>query len=416
MTLKEAMDAAGEIMPLLEKIPQVKRISPAGSLRRMKETIRDIDILVSSEEPKKVMGAFVKMPVVKEIVSHGDTKSSILTAGGVQVDIRVVGSESFGAALVYFTGSKAHSVHMRSIAKRTGLKINEYGVFSSKSGKRLAGREEKDVYKALNMAFVPPELREDRGEVEAALKGRLPSLIGLSDIRADLHVHSDWSDGDSSIKDIAEACRAKGYRYVVIADHSKALKVAGGLSEKEAAEKLKEIEALNDKLKGFRILSGAEVEISDDGGIDYGDGLLKEFDIVIAAVHSGFKQPRAKLTNRILKAMDNKHVHIIAHPTARHMGVRDACDIDLDAVFKAARDTNTALEINAYPERMDLDDVNSRAAKEAGVKIAIGTDAHTLEHLELMVLGVAVARRAWLTRKDILNTLSADELLKAVRK
>jgi DNA polymerase (family 10) len=318
--------------------------------------------------------------------------------------------------MLYFTGSKAHNVHIRHIAKRLGLKVNEYGVFRVKDSRKIAGKSENDVYGALDMAFIPPELREDRGEVEAALKGRLPKLVCGSDIKGDMHIHSEWSDGDSTISDITRACKNMGYSYAVIADHSKGLRIAGGLTDKEAAAKLKQIDALNRKLKGFRILAGAEVEITEDGSIDYSDSVLKMFDIVVAAVHSGFKQPKDKLTMRILRAMDNRYVHIIAHPTGRHMGVRDPYDIDLKAIFKNAAGTNTALEINAYPERLDLNDVNARSARDAGVKIAIGTDSHTLEHLGSMEFGVAVARRAWLTRKDVLNTLPPDELLKSIRK
>jgi len=416
MTLKEALDAARDIIPRMKKLAAVKRIDAAGSLRRMKEAVRDIDILTVSKDPSSVMDAFVRLPMAKEVISKGNTKSEIVRDDGVQVDLRVVEPESYGAALVYFTGSKAHNVHIRQLAKKIGLKVNEYGVFRMKDGRRIAGRSEEEVDGALKMAFVPPELREDRGEVDVALEGKLPRLVDKRDIKGDLHVHSAWSDGDSQIEEIVRACIKKAYRYVVIADHSKGLKVAGGLSEKEARSKLKEIKTINGKLKGFRILSGAEVEIAEDGSIDYSDDVLKSFDIVIAAIHSGFKQPKEKLTRRILRAMDNRYVHIIAHPTGRHMGVRDPGDIDLEAVFRNAAATNTALEINAYPERLDLNDINARAARDAGAKIAIGTDAHTMEHLDSMELGLAVARRAWLTKGDLLNALSPDELLKSVRK
>ncbi|MBI4974840.1 MAG: DNA polymerase/3'-5' exonuclease PolX [Candidatus Omnitrophica bacterium] len=416
MSLQEALNLSGEIIAQLKKLPDVKRISPAGSLRRMKETVRDIDILITSTNPKKIMDAFVKFPIVKDILAHGETKASILTDNGVQVDVRVVEEDSYGAALVYFTGSQAHNIHMRHMAKKAGLKINEYGVFIEKTNKRIAGKEEADIYKTLSLPFIPPELREDRGEIEAALKGKLPQLVELSDIKGDIHVHSEWSDGEHSIEEMARACRKRGYEYVAITDHSKSLRVARGLSEKDVLKRLDEIMALNKTLRGIRILSGVEVDILEDGSLDYSEDILKRFDIVVAAIHTGFKQSKEKLTNRILKAIDSRFVNIVAHPTGRLRGSRPAYDLDFDKIFEAAKKTRTFLEINSYPDRLDLDDVNSRAAKESGVKLAIGTDAHVVDQLGSMLLGVSVARRAWLTKRDVVNTFRLEELLKFLRK
>ena len=412
MPLGLALPLAEEIINSLKKMAQVKRISPAGSLRRKKETIGDIDILVTSGEPEPVMDLFTRLPYAEKILAHGRTKSSIITREGIQVDLRVVNPDSFGAALCYFTGSKAHNIHIRDMAKSKGLKINEYGVFREKSGRNLAGKEEEDVYKTINLSLIPPELREDRGEIETALEGRLPRLIELGQIKGDLHVHSKWSDGYHSIEELARAAQDRGYEYIAVADHSKSLTVAGGLTEEELLKKIEEIRKLNKKLKNFRILAGAEVDIRSDGSLDYGDDILRRLDIVIAAIHTGFKQSKEILTGRIVKAMQNSLVHIIAHPTGRLMGVRDAYELDMEEILKTARETNTALEINAYPERLDLDDINSRRAKEAGVKLAISTDAHHLVQLNTMSLGVSVARRAWLEKKDVLNTIPLEKLLR----
>ena len=416
MSLKEALDLAGEIVPELEKLSGVKKISVAGSLRRMKETVRDIDILLTSSRPRAVMGAFVKLPLVRDVLAHGDTKSSILTENGIQIDVRVVEERNFGAALLYFTGSQAHNIHIRHIAKKMGMKVNEYGVFLEKTNRSVAGRTEEEVYKAMKLSFIPPELREDRGEIEAAAKGKLPKLLELSDIKGDLHVHSKWSDGMHSVEEIARAAKRKGYEYIAITDHSKTLKVARGLSEKDVMKKMAEIERVNKKIKGIKVLCGTEVDILQDGSLDYDKRMLKRFDIVVAAIHSGFKEPKEKLTTRVIKAMESGLVHILAHPTGRLMGSRDPYELDFAKIFKTAIQTRTCMEISAFHERLDLDDVNSRAAKEAGVKLAIGTDAHIIDQLDSMLLGLSVARRAWLEKKDVLNTSDLDSLLKLIRK
>jgi len=414
MTLAQAMLVAQEFISALEKMPEVKKISPAGSLRRKKETVRDIDILVISARPQKVMDVFIGLPSVKEVLAKGKTKASVRTKNDIQLDCRVVDEESFGAALLYFTGSKTFNIKLRMIAQKLGLKINEYGIY--KKEKYLFGKTEEGIFKLLGMPYIEPELREDNGEIELAQKFRLPDLIRLEDIKGDLHVHSNWSDGENSIEEMAKACQRKGYSYAAITDHSQSLKVAGGLSISDLKKKRQEIDKVNKKLKGFRILYGTEADIDSQGNLDYKDEVLKEFDLVVAAIHSGFKQSRQQLTKRIIKACQNRYVHIIAHPTGRLWGLRDAYDLDFEVICKVARDTNTNLEINSFSERLDLNDLNCRRAKELGVKLAVDTDAHATEQLDNMELGLSVARRGWLTREDVLNTLSLEELLKAIKK
>lgn len=410
MLLSVASAAADEVIKRLKGLSEIKRIEPAGSLRRQKETVRDIDILVISPKPEKVMKVFTSLPQTKQVLAHGPTKSSVLTKQDIQVDVRVMEEDSFGAALVYFTGSKAHNIRLRKAAIEMGLKVNEYGVFKEKSEKRVAGKTEEDVYKVLDMSFIPPELREDQGEIEAALKDKLPRLIDLKDIKGDFHIHSDWSDGGHKIEEMAEAAKKRGYQYIAVTDHSKTLKVAGGLSNKDRLEQTKLIRKLNRKLKGIEILAGAEVDIMDDGSLDYSDDILKELDIVIAAIHLGFKEPKHKLTKRIVSAMKNRYVHLIAHPTGRLMGTRAGYEVDMEEIFKAAKDTNTAIELNAYPERLDLNDVGCRRAKELGVLLALATDAHVIDQLDNMRYGVSVARRGWCEKKDLLNSLSWDKV------
>jgi len=414
LTLADAMLVAGEFMKRLEKMPEVQKISFAGSLRRQKETVRDIDILVVSQRPRKVMEVFNRAQAVKDILAAGETKSSVRTKDDVQVDCRVVEKKSFGAALLYFTGSKNFNIKLRQLAIKKGLKINEYGVFRKE--KFVAGESEEGIFKLLGMPYIEPELREDNGEIELAKEFKLPRLVRLEDIKGDLHAHSRWSDGGNSIGEMANAAKGLGYSYIAITDHSQGLKVAGGLSVADLKKKKAEIEKINKSLKGFRVLYGTEAEIGSDGRLDYKDGVLKEFDLVIAAVHSGFKQSKAQLTRRIIKACANKYVHIIAHPTGRLWGTRDAYEIDFDQVFKAAADTNTHLEINSFSQRLDLNDNNARRAKEAGVKLAINTDAHATEQLAAMRFGVSVARRGWLSKEDVINTLTLERLLTRLKK
>jgi len=416
ISLGEALNLSDEITSRLKKLPEVKRIQPAGSLRRMKETVRDIDILIASNKPRNVMDVFTRLDRVKEVTVHGPTKSSVITTGGVQVDVRVVEPSSFGSALCYFTGSKEHSIHLRKMALRKGLKINEYGVFKVKKKRKIAGKEEEEVYKALGLAYIPPEMREDTGEIELALKDKLPRLIELKDIKGDLHVHSKASDGALTLREIVSSCRGMGYEYVAITDHSKTLGIAGGLKEKELMKNVEKIRKLDKREKKMRVLAGTEVEILSDGSLDYDDSVLRELDFVIAAIHSGFARSKEVLTNRIIKAMENKFVHMIAHPTGRLMGARGPYEIDLEKVLEAARDTNTALEINAYPKRLDLDDSASRRAGKMGVAIGIATDTHTKDQFNNMRFGVSVARRGWLEKKNVLNTLGPGKLLKRIKK
>lgn len=426
MPLGMALPVAVEIINKLKSLPEVDRINYAGSLRRMKETVRDIDILVTSTKPKRIMDLFISLPRLKEVLAHGDTKSSVLLRDGIQVDLRVVEPDSYGAALLYFTGSKQHNIRLRTIANRMGYKISEYGIFSttkrggSASGGReeirIAGKEEADIYRTLGLSYISPEMREDTGEIETAAKGKLPRLVEMKDILGDLHVHSEWSDGAHSLEDLAEAAKKRGYQYIAITDHTESLRVAGGLNRYELKKKIRAIRQLNKRLKGITLLASAEMDILSDGRLDISDDLLAELDIVVAAIHSGFKQPKEQLTNRIINAMKNKYVHMIAHPTGRLMGVRDAYELDFEEVFKAAKDTNTALEINAFPQRLDLNDISSRRAKELGVTLAIGSDTHVIDQMDNMIFGVSVARRGWLEKKDVLNALPLKELLRRIAK
>lgn len=416
MLLGTALTLGRNIMGALKSLPEVLEIELAGSLRRRQETIGDIDILVSSRNARPVMERFIKLAGPGGVQAHGETKSSIRTGQGIQVDLRVVEPDSFGAALVYFTGSKEHNIRIRSLAVRMGLTVNEYGVFKGKSQKRVAGRSETDVYRVLGMKWVPPELREDRGEVEAARKGRIPKLLEEGDLKGSIHNHSKWTDGAHSIEEVAKAIRQKGYRYMVLSDHSRSLRIAGGLSIPELEKEMREVRRLNQRLAPFRILMGSEVDILPDGRLDYPDSVLARLDVVIAAVHSAFKQPRAAMTRRIVKAIQNPYVSILAHPTGRLLGEREPVEVDLEEVSRAAAAASTALEINCYPQRLDLNDVHIRQAREAGARFVVSTDTHVLANLENLELGVATARRGWLAPSEVLNTLQAEPFLAWARK
>lgn len=414
MDLLTATSASQEILDGLSKHKEVREISVAGSLRRMKDTVRDIDILVATKNPKKVSDAFIALPQCKRVLAEGKTKSALLTKGDVQVDLRVLDPGSYGAALLYFTGSKNHNIKLRQLAIKKGYKINEYGIFDKKD-RCLASKTEEELYRSLGMDYIEPELREDTGEIEAAMKHRLPKLLELKDIRGDFHAHTDYSDGKNTIEEMARAAMRLGYDYVTLTDHSVSLKVANGLDPVRLKKKKQELDRVNRRLKNFKILFGSEVEIDSEGRMDYKDDILSQFDIVVAAIHSGFKQSKKQLTARIVSACRNKYVHIIAHPTGKLWPTREAYEIDFKEIFKAARDTNTALEINAHPYRLDLSDVNARWAKDNDVKLAISTDSHDQSHLAFMRFGVGLARRAWLEKKDVLNTLKLNDLLKTIK-
>lgn len=410
MNLGMAFPVAKRIVEALREKTGSEKIQWAGSLRRMKENIGDIDILATGPSHEKIVQAFTRLPEVKEVLASGETKASVIAEGGLQIDLRVVEEDSYGAALQYFTGSKAHNIRLRGIAKAKGVKINEYGVF--KGNQKISGKEEGDVYKALGMDWIEPELREDRGEIEAAQEKRLPKLIEESEVKGDLHVHSNWSDGSSSIEEVAKTAQKRGYQYVAISDHTKSLKITHGLDETRLTKQMEEIDRLNERMRGFQILKGVEVDILSDGTLDLSDQVLEKLDIVIGAIHSGFKQDREKITKRILRAIENPLVHVIAHPTGRLLGVREPYEVEMDAVMEAVKKYGKTLEINAYFERLDLDDTHCRKAKEIGIRVSIGTDSHHLDQMWMMSLGVAVARRGWLEAQDVLNTLSLKELLK----
>lgn len=411
MPLGRALPLAHELVQILEKLPDVKQISLAGSLRRMRETVKDFDLLATSAKPAKVMAVFASLPQVAEVLLQGETKATVRHREGIQVDLRVVEPDCFGAALQYFTGSKAHNIRVRELAVRKGLKVSEYGVFNEATGKRIAGATEEEVYTAIGLPYIPPELREDAGEVEAALEGCLPELLTLSDLRGDLHAHTNWTDGHHSLETLIEAAQQRGYEYIVVSDHSRAATIAGGLSEEKLLEQIRQIRALSKKYTKIRILAGSECDILADGNLDFSDRVLAQLDIVVCAIHSRFKQDRVGMTARIVKALANPYVHIFAHPTGRLIGERDPYDVDLEAVFAAAKQYGKALEINAQPSRLDLNDHHARRAKELGVRLAISTDTHSLDQLDNMSLGIATARRAWIEKSDVINTWPLDRLL-----
>ena len=408
--LNLAFEDGNSYIKYLKKNNKIQRLSIAGSLRRMKETIGDLDIIASSDEPDEVMDYFTKYNNVQQVLLKGSTKTSVLLNDSLQVDLRVVKDESYGAALQYFTGSKEHNVKMRSIAIKKGYKLNEYGLFNKETDKYIVGKNEGDVYGKLGLSYIEPELRENRGEIEAASKNSLPKLIGYNDIRGDLHVHSVWSDGFETIETIAKYCKKIGYEYVGITDHSQSLKIARGLSEDQVLKKINEIEKINKKIKDFKILKGTECDIKEDGSLDYSEKILKKFDYVCAGIHTMFKMKSDILTKRIVKAIENKYVTFIAHPTCRLIRTREPFVMDMENIYEKAKENNTYLEINSFPDRLDLNDMHSKTAKERGVKFVIGTDAHILNQLSFIKYGIATARRGWLSKKDILNAHGLKEL------
>jgi DNA polymerase (family 10) len=409
--IDQALEAADLVIAELDGLSGIQKMQEAGSVRRRAETIGDVDILVATNKGKRIVEAFTKASFVQEVLAAGATKGSAMIrteSCPVHVDVRVVPRESFGAAAQYFTGSKQHNVRLREIAVKAKLKLNEYGLFKGK--RMIAGAVEEEIYQKLGLDYIGPLLREDRGEVEAAKNHRLPELVEPEDIKGDLHVHTDASDGSCDVSELAKAAKKLGYKYICVTDHSKSSAIASGLSPKELGRQIKQIRRLNEQLKGMTILAGTEVDILADSSLDFDNKLLAELDFVVAAIHSGLASSREKVTNRTLRAMDNPYVHCISHPTGRLIGQREAMDIDIAAVVKHAAETGTALEVNANPWRLDLKDTHCKMAIEAGVKLAIGTDAHSIEQLGLMGFGVATAARGWATKADVLNTLSAGKI------
>lgn len=412
--LAVALDLAEEILAQLDPLPAVQRASYAGSLRRMRDTVGDIDILVAATSSAPVMDAFVALPLVARVLARGSTKTSVVTTKGVQVDVRVIPPERWGAALLYFTGSKAHNIRVREIAVRDGFKLSEYGLFDANSEKLVAAETEEDIYGRLGMAWIPPTLREDRGEVEAALEGRLPRLVEVADIRGDLHVHTDLTDGVASLEEMVAAARARGYEYCAITDHAPLLYMQRMTTEKalEQRARVRELE----RTAGIALLHGTELNIQPDGSLDWDDEFLADFDIVVASVHSQFRQSRDAMTARLVRAVEHPCVNVLGHPTGRSIGRRPPVDADFDEVFRAAARAGTALEVNSFPDRLDLDDELVRRARHHGVRLAISTDAHAVVHFDNIRFGVAVAQRGWAGPDDVINTWPLPKLRRFLAK
>jgi DNA polymerase (family 10) len=402
------------LVDYLKKTEGVQEIAVAGSYRRRMETVGDLDILAICSKGSKAADKFVTYEDVEKVLSKGTTRSSVVFRAGVQVDLRIVPRASYGAALLYFTGSKAHNIAIRKIAVGMKLKINEYGVF--KGEKRVAGTTEKEVYKRIGLPYIEPELREDRGEIEAARQHRLPRLVSLADIRGDLHCHSTSTDGRYSLEEMAGAAKKLGYEYMAASDHSKHVTVAHGMDAKRLARQIKEIDRLNGKLKGLLVLKSIELDILEDGRLDLPDDILKELDLVNCSIHYKFNLPREKQTERVIKAMDNPYFNIFCHPSGRLINERRPYEVDLEKIMRAAKEKGCYLELNAHPDRLDLTDVDCKLAKEIGLKLAISTDAHRLDDLHFMRYGIGQARRGWLEAGDVLNTRSWDGLKKLLKR
>jgi DNA polymerase (family 10) len=411
--LADAEELAGPLIKYLKQIDGVKKIEIAGSYRRGRETVGDLDILVTHMKGSDVMQRFVDYEDVERVLAKGQTKSSVLMKSNLQVDLRAVPEVSYGAALHYFTGSKEHNIEIRKMGMEKGLKINEYGVF--KDDQRIAGKTEKEVFAQVGLPYIEPELRENRGELEAAQDNKLPQLIEIEDIRGDLHTHTDETDGRSSLEQMAQAAVAKGYEYLAICDHSKRVSVSNGMDEKRLSEQIDQIERLNEKLDKIVLLKSIEVEILEDGSLDLPDRILKRLDLVVCAVHYKFRISREKQTERIIKGISNPYVTILSHPTGRLINRREPYELDMESLMKAAKDTGCALELNAQPERMDLNDLYCKMAKENGVMIVISTDAHSTDELNMMKYGIKQARRGWIEADDVLNTKNLQQLLKWIK-
>jgi len=401
---------AQDLKTQLDELDITDDVKIAGSIRRRKETIGDIDILVITSHPQEVMDFFITMDMVVDVISKGPSKSSVRLNEGIECDLRVFETKVFGAALMYFTGSKETNVELRRIAIKNNLKLNEYGLFKGKN--RIAGESEEELFHKLGMDYIEPELRENRGEIEAATEKKLPELVGYHDIKGDLQMHTKWSDGSHSLEEMVQSASQIGHEYIALTDHAGNLKIAGSMGKKRIKEQMKEIDKINNKMDDIVILNGVEVNIGSDGKLDVENDLLKDLDIVVASIHSGFRQDEDKITKRLINAMANENVNIIGHPTSRKIQERQAYDLDLDKIFEVSRETNTFLEVNSQPNRLDLSDVNIKKAIEHGCKLVINTDAHSQDQLKYMNLGIATARRGWATKMDIINTLSLKKLEK----
>ena len=419
--LDAAEREAQKIVDHLKDFPGVEKVTPAGSLRRARETVGDLDVLVTGKaccddaERDKLVEHIIKLPGLMEIIARGENKVSFRLRGGMQVDVRLLPPESFGAAMQYFTGSKAHNVTLRQRALKMGYTLSEYSLARLEDQKVAAGKTEQEIYAKLKLDYIPPELRENHGEIDAAEKHSLPTLISVEDLQGDIHMHTVETDGRNTIEEMAEAARAHGYKYMAITDHSKNLAFANGLDDKRAVEHIKRIRKAAETIDGIKIFAGIEVDILADGALDLSDSVLEQMDIVIASVHSHFNQTPLEMTDRLLKAIDNPNTSLIGHPTGRILLRRDAYDFDLDAVLRAAAQKKVAMELNAYPDRLDLCDRHLRRAKELGVKIVINTDSHHTTHMDKIRYGVVQARRAWLTKDDVLNTLPPEKFGKAMK-
>lgn len=423
MLLAEAERYVEPLAGYLRSIPEVERLEVAGSYRRRRETVGDIDLLAIATRPGPVMERFLHYAQVEKVLMAGETRSSVVLGSGLQVDFRVVAPDCYGAALVYFTGAKEHNVRLRRRAVERGLRISEYGVFrvdgegaEETGGEWIAGREEADVYAAVGLAWIPPEMREDHGEIDAAASGRLPRLIRQEDLRGDLHMHSTWSDGRNTIEEMVEACAARGYEYMVISDHSKALAMTNGLDARRLREQWREIDEVRARHPGIRVLRAMEVDILADGSLDLEDEMLAGLDLVLVSLHSKLDLPLEEQTRRVLRALDHPEVDVFCHPTARLINRRKPAELDMDAVLRRAAERGVAVELNCSPNRLDLKDTHLMLARELGCRIAISTDSHRIRELGLVRYGIEQARRAWLEPKDVLNTLPYEELVRAVRR
>jgi DNA polymerase (family 10) len=419
--IDEADRTAARLAEHLKHVKGIDAITPAGSLRRGRETVGDLDVLITGPccEDDKQRAALIeeiaRFPGIDQILAKGDNKISFKLHTGLQVDVRTLSPDSYGAGLQYFTGSKNHSVALRQRALKMGFTLNEYGLYRLKDNKWVAGKTEEELYHKLKLDWIAPELRENTGEIEAAEKHELPDLITLQDIRGEVHMHTVETDGKNTIEEMAEAAKLRGYKYIAITDHSKNLAMANGLDDKRALQHIRRIKAANEQIEGITVMTGIEVDILSDGSLDLSDSVLEQMDVVVASVHSAFSQQREQMTDRLLRAISNKNVAILGHPTGRLQLRREAYQFDFEAVLKTAAEKQVAMELNAHPERLDLNDVHLRMARDRGVKIVINTDAHHTSHFEKIKYGILQARRAWLTAKDVLNTLPEKEFRRAMK-